>query len=887
MSAADPSFRAPSGDALSDALRHGAPADSVRSVLGDPARLEALRRTALLDAAAEEAFDQLTALATRLLGVPVALVSLVDQRRQYFASARGLPEPWQSRRQTPLSHSFCQHVVTARLPLVIADARTHPAFAGSPAVADLGVVAYAGVPIVTRDGHALGTVCAIDTRPRDWTAEELEVVQLLADQATARIDLRLAVHDTAEQAERVASAEATAQRVIEGVPEALFTLDSEWRFVHVNARAAALLGRTRETLAGVPVWKAFPQVRETPFERELVRARAQGVPTDFEAHSPTLGIDVEVHADPSAGPPGGVAVYFRDITARRAAELALREREARLALFVAHAPVAVAMLDRQMCYVVASRRWAVDGWLGDVDLTGRSHYDVFPNLPESWKREYERALAGEVIERPDAVLERPDGTVEHLRYQIHPWYAPDGAVGGIIVVSELVTERVALERQLQRLALHDALTGLANRTLFHDRVTHALVRRLHAGCAEEVAVLFLDLDDFKTVNDSLGHAAGDRLLVEAAARLQRATRGFDTVARLGGDEFAVLLEGMATSADAELVAMRVLRAFVAPFVIDGAVVRSGASVGIAHATPHVDTDALLRNADLAMYRAKTGGKARVATYDPAMHAAVLARLSFEADLREAVAEPGARGLTLVYQPVMDLATGRASGVEALLRWRHPERGWVPPSTSIPIAEETGLILRLGRWALGEVCRQIAAWDEARPDAVPGVAVNFSSRQLEEPDVVRDVAAALHAAGIAPARLTLEITETALARDPEAARDTLTALKALGVQIAVDDFGTGYSSLSYLQQFPVDVLKIDKRFVDGVATGGLDAALARTIVALGDALALRCVAEGVERAEQRDALTALGCAYAQGYLFARPLSADDVVPWIERYAGTGA
>jgi len=458
-----------------------------------------------------------------------------------------------------------------------------------------------------------------------------------------------------------------------------------------------------------------------------------------------------------------------------------------------------------------------------------------------------------------------------------------GRVTGTIGLAVDVTERKRLEGALAYQAFHDGLTDLANRALFRDRVQHALAR---AGRGEHVAVLFLDLDDFKGVNDSLGHAEGDALLRRVADRLRASTRGFDTVARLGGDEFAVLLEGMVSPAEVGPVVERVTEALAVPIVLAGREVIVRASIGVAHADIGSESaDELLRNADVAMYRAKALGKGRHVLFEPAMHAAAIERLEVEAELRHAIATPAMSGLRLAYQPVMDLGTSRLAGFEALVRWSHPVRGDIPPAAFIPVAEETGLVIAIGRWALGEACRQLAEWELLLPrwtptHRAPTVAVNLSGRQLEDDGLVGELAAVLATTGVTPQRVTLEITESAIMRNTEATLARLHALKRLGVRLAIDDFGTGYSSLAYLQRFPVDVLKIDKAFVDGVgrtagvaANTGYDAALVRTIIALSDTLGLATVAEGIEREEQRALLAALGCRYGQGYLFARPLTAE--------------
>ena len=479
-------------------------------------------------------------------------------------------------------------------------------------------------------------------------------------------------------------------------------------------------------------------------------------------------------------------------------------------------------------------------------------------------------------------VRRPDGACRTVECAYTDLSA-DPAVGGVVITARDVTERAELEARLAHQAFHDPGTGLGNRLLLRDRVEHALARRSRGGGT--VAVLVLDLADFRSVNDTRGHAAGDRLLAAVADRLRASTRAADTLARVGGDEFAVLLDAAGDAAAVEAAAQtagaRLLEALARPLDVDGGAVIVEGSVGVACAGPDDDADALLRNADVALARAKQQGKGALRLFRPEMHAEAVARLALAGDLRRALAPGGDGGadpvgLTLAFQPIVALASGRPYGVEALLRWHHPAHGAVSPATFVPLAEATGLIVPLGRWVLAEACRQVAGWAVPHePDDLPlTLTVNVSGRQLQDPGFVGDVEAALAASGLAPGRLVLEITETAIMQDTAATLARLAALKALGVRLAIDDFGTGYSSLAYLQQFPVDILKLDKRFVDGVAEPGHDAALALTIIALGDALALRVVAEGIETEAQRRALVGFGCPHGQGYLFARPMSGAD-------------
>jgi diguanylate cyclase (GGDEF)-like protein len=434
-----------------------------------------------------------------------------------------------------------------------------------------------------------------------------------------------------------------------------------------------------------------------------------------------------------------------------------------------------------------------------------------------------------------------------------------------------ITERVRLEQELAHQAFHDSLTGLANQALFRDRVTQALNRASHRQT--RLAVLFVDLDDFKTVNDSLGHTAGDALLVAVAGRLRDCLRATDTAARLGGDEFALLVEEVRSEADVTKLAERLIGTLNEPFTIAGREIVVGASVGIAFDDTHVTTGQLLRNADIAMYTAKGGGKRRYEIFETEMHIAAVDRLEIEADLRRALDQ---RDLTLQYQPIVAVGSGQVVGVEALVRWRHRERGVLPPSAFIPIAEETGLICELGRQVLVEACTQASRWQGLRPQDPPlTVSVNLSPRQLQADDLVSHIIEALVVSGLDPSTLVLEITEGAMMHDTEAIIGRLDALKALGVKLAVDDFGTGYSSLSYLQRLPIDILKIDRTFIAMIEADDNKSALVQAIVSLARTLGLVPVAEGVETATQAEMLRRIGCDLAQGYHLARPMDADAV------------
>jgi diguanylate cyclase (GGDEF)-like protein/PAS domain S-box-containing protein len=465
---------------------------------------------------------------------------------------------------------------------------------------------------------------------------------------------------------------------------------------------------------------------------------------------------------------------------------------------------------------------------------------------------------------------RPDGRIARLLVSAAPQFDPDGAyAGSLCMVSDLSGLRRA-EEELAHQALHDPLTGLPNRALLFDRIEQALARRSSEN--HTVAILFCDLDGFKDVNDSFGHHVGDQLLCVVAERLVAAVRPGDTVARIGGDEFIVLAEEVADETAALDLAAR-LRASVAwPIHAAGTEAVITCSIGVALA-PAEDAAALVRHADAAMYRAKEGGRNRAELFDEELRDVATNRLGLLADLHHAVA----RGeLRLHYQPIVALDGERVIGVEALVRWQHPERGLVPPDTFIRVAEDRGLIVEIGKWVLREACRQAARWTHAGPGGKSlHMAVNISARQLSPgAGLVESVAEILRDSGVDPSTLVLEITESALMGDAEAALRILTELKALGVRLAIDDFGTGYSSLVYLKRFPVDLLKIDMAFIRGLGQDPEDSAIVACVIGLARAVGIEAVAEGVETVAQLEALQALGCAFGQGYLWSRPVPAVD-------------
>jgi diguanylate cyclase (GGDEF)-like protein/PAS domain S-box-containing protein len=474
---------------------------------------------------------------------------------------------------------------------------------------------------------------------------------------------------------------------------------------------------------------------------------------------------------------------------------------------------------------------------------------------------------------------RPDGTPVSLDVAITA--IPQADPPRLIAVVRDISERKAFEEQLRHMAFHDDLTGLPNRALFMDRVEHALGRAHSAGSS--VAVLFIDLDNFKVVNDSLGHAAGDRLLNALSSRLRACLHPHATLARFGGDEFTILLEDVDSPGAAQEVAQRVREVLRRPVGIAEREVFVTASIGIAVSTPGKDTPGdLVRNADVAMYRAKATGRGGFVVFDRALDAVAVGRLELETDLRAAL---GRGELEVHYQPIVHLPTGRIRDMEALVRWRHPRHGLIPPDRFIPLAEETGLIIPIGMWVLKTACRQLRAWrTRFGPDADLRVSVNLSARQFQHPTLLDDVARVFQESGVEPTSVMFEITESIAMRDAAAAADILAGLKQLGLRLAIDDFGTGYSSLSYLHGFPIDVLKIDRSFISRLRNERHDVAIVEAVIALARGLNMEVTAEGIETNEQLTRLEQLGCDNGQGYYFGRPMPAESVTLVLSEHLG---
>ena len=541
------------------------------------------------------------------------------------------------------------------------------------------------------------------------------------------------------------------------------------------------------------------------------------------------------------------------------------------------APIGIALIDLDGRFSRVNASLCVTTGYSESELLGMRIQDLAPTDErdhlDSWADE-----AGEEVERR---FRRADGQVGWALWRHSPVPEAEGGLSYFISQCVDISQRKEAETELAFRAHHDVLTGLPSRSLFVEELDSALERRQESE--GEVAVAFIDLDNFKVINDSLGHGAGDRLLTAAADRLSGVLREGDVVARFGGDEFTVLMQAIEDEAHALRICERLAESLEPPFVLDGEQRFLTASIGLTVTGPReAGPTELLRDADAAMYRAKEQGKSRCSVFDDELRAGAIERLDLESGLRHALDRDELR---LMYQPEVDLASGRIVAVEALLRWAHPVHGLVSPAKFIPIAEQSGLIVPIGAWVLREACRTAAGWRRKPAGRGLEVAVNLSPRQLGSVDLLDVVSAAMAEAELEPSALCLEITETALMADVRSATETLQELKALGVRLAIDDFGIGYSSLMHLKQLlPVDLLKIDKSFVDGVTETAEDHAIVEAVINLAAALGVDAIAEGVETSEQATALRSMSCGLAQGFHFARPVAADAIAELLAAQAG---
>lgn len=664
-----------------------------------------------------------------------------------------------------------------------------------------------------------------------------------------------------------------------GGGEAFATVDRQGRFTYLNEQAERLLGRTARELLGRPIWNYFQKTVRLRLEEQFRRSLTTGAKLEAEELDAQLGSRIEMRGYPFGG---GMAVHLGDVTARHKSQELLRLLEGSIARLndIVIITEAGPFSEPGPRIVFVNEAFERRTGYSPEEVIGRTPRLLQgPGTQRSELDKIRRAMEQWQPARVDLINYKKSGEAFWVDLEVSPVWDEARKLTHWVAVGRDITERKTAEEKIQYLAFYDPLTRLPNRQLLLDRLHRALsdTDRPHEG-----ALMFIDLDNFKVLNDTLGHQKGDLLLQQVAERLRSCVARGDTVARLGGDEFVILLENSGAkpfepAAGARAVSERILAKLGEPYQLSGYLHHSTCSIGVTlFGKAPWSVSELLKQADLAMYQAKSAGRNTVRFFDPGMQAVVTANAALATDLRQAWRE----GQFLIdYQPQVG-ADGRMTGVEALLRWKHPQRDMVPPAHFISTAEETSLIVPIGRWVLEQACQQLVEWAGHPGRAHLSIAVNVSVRQFRDPDFVDEVMTVIRDYGIVPHKLKLELTESLLAEGIEVTVAKMASLKEMGVALSLDDFGMGYSSLSYLKRLPLDQLKIDREFVKDILTDANDAAIARTIIHLARSLGLGVIAEGVETPEQRAFLAKEGCYEYQGYLFCRPLPIEELEEFID-------
>ncbi len=826
-------------------------------------RIAELYTYGLLDTPSEEAFDRITRTICDVLQVPIATVTLVDRYRQWFKSARGLSDC-----ETPRSISFCGHVVAQGEPLIVEDAHADERFRDNPlVVGSPRIRAYLGVPLTTPRGLSIGVLCVQDSQPRVFDARGVSMLEDLAHVVLDELELRYVAYQREQS-----------RSLFIGGPTVVvcWSTGPGWPVRYVSPNVAEVFGYQPGQLLGRAYTELLHPDDWAPAEQELQRYLAQG--TERFEHEPYRILaadgsyrwvrDFTVLERDATGQLTGLAGYLNDITEHVELQGQLRRsasvfEQAREGIAITDLDGGITATNRALVEMTGYGHEELQGWHPQVLASSEEGETLDEQVCQQVRTEGE--WSGEQW------LRCRDGSLWPVRTTVRQIRSQQGQPSHYLVFYVDTSWLKAYESQLERLMHVDPLTGLPNRLLFMDRLTQAVTGRKHDG--EALAVIALDLRDFRAVNDSLGRAAGDAVLEQVGERLRGILRTEDTVARLSGDEFGILLPRLVSVEDSATLADRIVDAVEAPYDIEGLhapiAVRAGISVvregGVA-------AESLLEQADSAMYEAKSE-EARYRFFSEELTARARQRLELAGELRQALAQGQ---LEVHYQPQHDLGTGAWVGVEALARWPHPERGWVSPARFIPAAERAGLIGQLGSWVLEQACTQARAWlDQGVPFG--RVAVNVAAPQLNDAQLVEQVLATLERAGLPGEYLELEITESLMVSPESAVIERLDALRRRGVRVAVDDFGTGYSTLSYLKDLPIDRLKIDRSFVQGMADQERMLEVIRAIIALGRSLRYDVIAEGIEEERERDFLLAEGCSHGQGFLLARPAAAQALSP----------
>ncbi|HJW55984.1 MAG TPA: EAL domain-containing protein [Burkholderiaceae bacterium] len=869
-------------------------------------RVAKLRQYGILDTPPEEDFDVFTTLAAALCRTPVAIIGLLDEKRQWFKSKIGLTID-----ETPRAATFCEQTVLRKDFFMVPDTLQDPMFNQNPLVTGpANIRFYAGAPLITPDGYVIGTLAVIDHVPRTLEPAQKEALCILAKRVVTVLELKNTLRrlaDTVSERDRAQEALHAIQQdletrvlergialeranielhaqveqriqernlsesLINNVPGTLFVTNQAGRFIRWNRNFERVSGYSAAEISQLHMTDLF---RVEP-ERQALAAAAEkifrGERGQIEAHLFTRqGEKIPYLFNGAPIDISGVRHLCGmgiDITQRHHDEEHLRLLHQAIKVSIN----AVAIVDIHLTILYVNPAFTAITGYRKQDILGRDGGVIFKKALDRPGMEHVRlALRNRSETRSVVRSRRKDGTVFWSDLYIAPIRDASNEVTHFACIINDVTENKEYEAQLEHQANYDLLTHLANRNLLTDRINQAIAEaeREH----RVVAIAFIDLDNFKFVNDSLGHNIGDQLLKAVADKMKSSMREGDTLARYGGDEFVFVLRNQHTEEEVSTWMSRLMETMARPFLIQDHQLYVTCSIGVSF-YPHdgKDVNTLLRNADTAMYRAKDSGRNNCQFFTSIMNTRIAGRLSMEAKLRRAIER---QEFILHYQPQINLQTGKIIGMEALVRWQHPEEGLIMPSRFIPLAEETGLIVPIGQWVLLTACEHNRALQEMGLPPI-SVAVNLSTRQFHPKALVKQVDAALRQSGLHAPCLQLEVTESMVMNNPEEAQTILHTLKEMGIQLAIDDFGIGYSSLSYLKRFPMDQLKIDQSFVRDIPGSPDDAAIVQAIIALGHNLDLCVIGEGVFNEGQMVFLKQHGCDEMQGYYFSAPLPFGDL------------
>lgn len=863
-------------------------------------RLADLLEYHILDTPPEAEFDDFTTLACAICDTPIAIITLLDEKRQWFKSRIGLDVS-----ETPRDIAFCHHTVASRDFFTVADALADPRFSTNPLVLDTPHIRfYAGAPLMTPQGYVIGTLSVIDNKPRQLNEHQMQALRILSRHVVILLELRknvatlknaIAKRDLAEMELRAIQAELEqrvqersavieksnlelrsqmAERIkernfsnalINSLPGIFYVFDTAGHFLRWNDNFLHVTGYTNEEMAQLHPLDFFERAQD----KQLIARRIQ----EAFSHGYT-----QVEAPLRIKNGNTISYIFNavrlemdgrtclcgmglDITDRKLFEKSLLEAEDRYRRLVELSPDAIFVLRNTDCIFANKAGLQLLGAASQEQLAGKSIVDlVHPDFREEVRQRIQRLEhEGRHVTRLEEKFIQLDGTVIDVEVAAAPFV--DNGQAARLLVARDITEARRNKEELEFKASHDDLTQLANRCLLGDRIHQAIASADRNNTM--AVVVFIDLDHFKLINDTLGHDVGDQLLIGVAERLKECVREGDTVARHGGDEFVLVLQDQH---DVDTIATWVARLIdhvSQPFTVAEHRLFITCSIGLSvYPRDGSDMHTLLKHADAAMYQAKAEGRNQFQFFIQSMNERVRERFIMENRLRRALEH---EEFVLYYQPQVDLASGAVTGTEALIRWQDPDLGMISPLRFIPVAEETGLIVPIGQWVLEQACRQNKALQDAGYAALT-VSVNLSPRQFAPQTLVESVQAALQRSGLAAASLKLEVTESMVMNRPEEAREILQELKRMGVHLALDDFGIGYSSLSYLKRFPMDQLKIDQSFVQRVADDPEDAAITQAVIALGHNLRMKVIAEGVCAPRQLAFLQAHACDEIQGDYF---------------------